>query len=85
MGLLMSAPPHRVFSLVKVVETPRIRADSATTRESDQFSRGLERREFSLVGSTVIYGQMQAVGMVNDHLLDCFRYRDVRRLGTSSE
>jgi DNA-3-methyladenine glycosylase I len=57
----------------------------ATTRESDAFSRDLKRRGFSFVGSTVIYGHMQAVGMVNDHLRDCFRYRDVRRLGMSSK
>ena len=57
----------------------------ATTRESDAFSRNLQGRGFSFVGSTVIYGHMQAVGMVNDHLMDCFRYRDVRRLGMSSK
>ena len=54
----------------------------ATTAESDAFSRDLKRRGFSFVGSTVIYAHMQAVGMVNDHLIDCYRYRDVRRLGT---
>jgi DNA-3-methyladenine glycosylase I len=54
----------------------------ATTGESDAFSRELKRRGFSFVGSTVIYAHMQAVGMVNDHLIDCYRYRDVRRLGT---
>jgi len=54
----------------------------ATTVESDAFSRDLKRRGFSFVGSTVIYAHMQAVGMVNDHLVDCYRYRDVRRLGT---
>ena len=53
----------------------------ATTDESDAFSRDLKRRGFSFVGSTVIYAHMQAVGMVNDHVVDCFRYRDVRRLG----
>src|SRR5579864_8998091 len=58
-----------------------LRQIPATTRESDTFSRDLKRRGFSFVGSTVIYGHMQAVGMVNDHLIDCFRYRDVRRLG----
>lgn len=55
----------------------------ATTRESDAFSRDLKQRGFSFVGSTVIYAHMQAVGMVNDHLIDCFRYRDIRRLGTA--
>jgi len=54
----------------------------ASTAESDAFSRDLKRRGFSFVGSTVIYAHMQAVGMVNDHLIDCYRYRDVRRLGT---
>ena len=56
----------------------------ATTAESDAFSRDLKRRGFSFVGSTVIYAHMQAVGMVNDHLLECFRYRDVRRLGKAT-
>ncbi len=62
-----------------------LREIPATTPESDAFSRDLKRRGFSFVGSTVIYGHMQAVGMVNDHLIDCFRYRDVRRLGISRE
>jgi DNA-3-methyladenine glycosylase I len=52
----------------------------ATSPESDAFSKDLKRRGFSFVGSTVVYAHMQAVGMVNDHLLDCFRYREVRRL-----
>jgi DNA-3-methyladenine glycosylase I len=55
----------------------------ATTAESDAFSRDLKRRGFSFVGSTVIYAHMQAVGMVNDHSVDCFRYPEVRRLGIS--
>lgn len=53
----------------------------ATTSESDAFSRDLKRRGFSFVGSTVMYAFMQAIGMVNDHDVDCYRYRDVRRLG----
>ena len=61
-----------------------LREIPATTAESDAFSRDLKRRGFSFVGSTVIYAHMQAVGMVNDHFVDCFRYRDVRRLGISS-
>ena len=61
-----------------------VRQIPATSRESDAFSRDLKGRGFSFVGSTVMYGHMQAVGMVNDHLMDCFRYRDVRRLGLSS-
>src|SRR5262245_10854128 len=50
-----------------------------TSAESDAFSKDLKKRGFSFVGSTVIYAHMQAVGMVNDHLVDCFRYREVRR------
>jgi DNA-3-methyladenine glycosylase I len=50
-----------------------------TTAESDKFSRDLKQRGFSFVGSTVIYAHMQAVGMVNDHLVDCFRYRTIKR------
>jgi DNA-3-methyladenine glycosylase I len=49
----------------------------ATSPESDAFSRDLKRRGFSFVGSTIIYAHMQAVGMVNDHLVGCFRYRQV--------
>ena len=51
----------------------------ATSAESDAFSKDLKNRGFSFVGSTVIYAHMQAVGMVNDHLVDCFRYREVQR------
>lgn len=53
-----------------------------TTTESDAFSRDLKRRGFSFVGSTVMYAHMQAVGMVNDHVIGCLRYRDVCRLGS---
>src|SRR5690349_14154058 len=49
----------------------------ATSTESDAFSKDLKHRGFSFVGSTVIYAHMQAVGMVNDHLVDCFRYREI--------
>jgi DNA-3-methyladenine glycosylase I len=50
----------------------------ATSPESDEFSKDLKRRGFSFVGSTIIYAHMQAVGMVNDHLVDCFRYRQIQ-------
>ena len=52
----------------------------ATSRESDAFSKDLKFRGFSFVGSTIIYAHMQAIGMVNDHLVDCFRYSEVQRL-----
>jgi DNA-3-methyladenine glycosylase I len=50
-----------------------------TTPESDTLSRDLKQRGFKFVGPTVIYAHMQAVGMVNDHLVDCFRYRTIKR------
>ena len=50
-----------------------------TSPESDAFSKDLKGRGFSFVGSTVIYAHMQAIGMVNDHLVDCFRYREVQK------
>ena len=52
----------------------------ATSPQSDSFSKDLKSRGFSFVGSTIIYAHMQAVGMVNDHLVDCFRYSEVQRL-----
>lgn len=51
----------------------------AKTEESDALSQDLIARGFSFVGSTIIYAHMQAVGMVNDHLVHCFRYRQVTR------
>jgi DNA-3-methyladenine glycosylase I len=51
----------------------------ATSPESVALSQDLKRRGFRFVGPTVMYAHMQAVGMVNDHLVGCFRYREVRR------
>ena len=48
-----------------------------TTKESDAFSKDLKKRGFKFVGSTIIYAHMQAVGMVNDHLVSCFRFGEV--------
>jgi DNA-3-methyladenine glycosylase I len=50
----------------------------ATTPESDRFSADLRERGFRFVGSTIVYAHMQAVGMVNDHTVDCFRYPELR-------
>jgi DNA-3-methyladenine glycosylase I len=50
----------------------------ATTPESDAFSQDLRARGFKFVGSTIVYAHMQAVGMVNDHAVECFRYRELR-------
>jgi DNA-3-methyladenine glycosylase I len=49
----------------------------ATSPESDAFSKDLKRRGFTFVGSTVMYAHMQAVGMVNDHLITCFRHEEI--------
>ena len=46
----------------------------ATSKESDALSKDLKKRGFKFVGSTIIYAHMQATGMVNDHLVGCFRY-----------
>jgi DNA-3-methyladenine glycosylase I len=66
------APRHRSASQVP----PR-------TDVSDALSRELKKRGFSFVGSTIVYAYMQAVGMVNDHLVDCFRYPAVHQLEAS--
>ena len=56
---------------------PRTRADvPATTPESTALARDLKRRGFRFVGPTTAYALMQAVGMVDDHLVDCFRHTD---------
>ena len=51
----------------------------ARTKESDALSKDLVARGFRFVGSTICYAHMQATGMVNDHLVSCFRYRKVGR------
>lgn len=52
----------------------------ATTKISDAFSKDLKQRGFTFVGSTIIYAHMQAVGMVNDHVVSCFRHKEVKKL-----
>ncbi len=52
----------------------------ATSKESDALSKDLKKRGMSFVGSTIIYAHMQATGLVNDHLVDCFRYGPCRRM-----
>ena len=56
-----------------------LRAIPPHTRESDAFSVDLKSRGFGFVGSTVVYSHMQATGMVNDHLVTCFRWAEVQR------
>ena len=52
----------------------------ATSAESDALSKDLKQRGFKFVGSTIIYAHMQATGMVNDHLVSCFRYKACKQL-----
>ncbi len=61
---------HRVQSLRQI---------PATTTESDSMSIDLKKRGFKFVGSTICYAFMQAVGMVNDHTLECFRHKELAR------
>jgi DNA-3-methyladenine glycosylase I len=51
------------------------------TELSDRISKDLKSRGFRFVGSTIIYSHLQAVGIVNDHTTDCFRYKEVAALG----
>jgi DNA-3-methyladenine glycosylase I len=61
-----------------------LRQIPARTAESDALSRDLLKRGFRFVGSTICYAFMQAVGMVNDHTIDCFRHRGCLRQGQAS-
>jgi DNA-3-methyladenine glycosylase I len=61
-------------------EWAKLGAIPPRTPQSDALSKDLARRGFKFVGSTICYAYMQAVGMVNDHVVDCFRYRACARL-----
>jgi len=63
-------PIQNKFKLLK--ELP------ARTELSDKISEDLKKRGFKFVGSTIVYAHMQATGMVNDHVVNCFRYRVVK-------
>ena len=52
----------------------------ATTKESDAMSKDLKKRGFTFVGPTICYAHMQATGMVNDHIVGCFRYKEIKDL-----
>lgn len=51
-----------------------------TTKESEAFAKDLKKRGFKFLGPTTVYAHMQAVGMVNDHSRDCFRYTEVKKM-----
>ena len=69
-GFVGWAPPAEYMKSMK--DMP------ARTPESDAMSKDLKKRGFRFVGSTICYAFMQAVGMVNDHLADCFRYAELQ-------
>lgn len=54
-----------------------LKAVPATTKESDALSKDLKKRGFKFTGSTIMYAHMQACGLVNDHTVDCFRYKEL--------
>jgi DNA-3-methyladenine glycosylase I len=51
----------------------------ATSKESDALSKDLKQRGFKFVGSTIVYAHMQATGMVNDHIIECFRHKQLTK------
>jgi len=54
----------------------------ATTELAERFSKDLKKRGFSFVGPTICYAHMQAVGIVNDHLISCYRYQEIKNMST---
>nr|MDQ3332621.1 DNA-3-methyladenine glycosylase I [Planctomycetota bacterium] len=71
-GFVVGLPKQNHWT--KLSEVP------ARSDESDAMSKDLKRRGFTFVGSTICYAFMQAVGMVNDHLVACFRHFDVSKM-----
>jgi len=69
-GFVNGKPAQNKFKSLK--ELP------AKTKLSDKISDDLKKRGFKFVGSTIVYAHMQATGMVNDHIVNCFRYRDIK-------
>lgn len=65
-------PMHNTWKTLK--ELP------AKTPESDAMSKDMKKRGFNFVGSTICYAYMQAAGMVNDHTVECFRHKEIRRI-----
>jgi DNA-3-methyladenine glycosylase I len=52
----------------------------ASTKQSDLMAKDLKQRGFTFVGTTICYAHMQAIGMVNDHLINCFRYSEIKKM-----
>ncbi len=68
--LVSDSPRHNKWKSLK--ELP------ANTTVSDELSKDLKKRGFKFLGTTVLYSHMQAVGLVNDHIVSCFRYKELR-------
>lgn len=62
----------------KINSWKRISQIPATTKLSDKISKDLKERGFKFVGSTIIYAHIQAIGLVNDHIMSCFRYEELK-------
>jgi DNA-3-methyladenine glycosylase I len=69
LATMVPPPPRRLPATAVMGDIP------ATTSDSDRLSADLRRRGFKFVGSTIVYAFMQSVGLVDDHLSGCFRYR----------
>ena len=63
----------------KINKRKKMRDYPSKTSESDSFSKDLKKRGFKFIGSIIIYSHMQASGMVNDHLVSCFRYKEINQ------
>jgi DNA-3-methyladenine glycosylase I len=74
-GFIGYQPKQNAWRLTKAVP--------AKTPQSDAMSKDLKRRGFKFAGSTICYAFMQAVGMVNDHVVDCFRHSELRKASES--
>jgi 3-methyladenine DNA glycosylase len=70
---IVPPPPRNLPPTATAVDVP------VTTVESDALSADLRRRGFRFVGSTIVYAHMQSIGLVDDHLPECFRYVATRR------
>jgi len=68
-GFVEGKPINNKFNSLKDIP--------AKTELSDEISKDLKKRGFKFVGSTIVYAHMQATGMVNDHTVDCFRYKEL--------
>ncbi|MBS9523486.1 DNA-3-methyladenine glycosylase I [Litoribacter alkaliphilus] len=60
---------------------PSLAEVPATSKESDALAKDMKKRGFKFLGSTILYAHMQATGLINDHLVDCFRFEQLKKPG----